>query len=92
MSNFIKKLYYSWRSYKLRQEAKAKLKEKIFTSPLVYVRATREIDCAINGHKWSSEFDPKKNIDKKFKERIYCKHCGVYHHEHNYNENVLKTI
>ena len=46
----------------------------------------KEIDCLINGHQWSSEFNPKTELNKRFKDRVYCKHCGVRYHQHTYKE------
>lgn len=46
----------------------------------------KELGCLFAGHKWKSEFDPKIVTDKKFKERLYCKRCKVYHHEHEYKK------
>lgn len=84
--SIIKKLYYKWRAYKVRSMAKQKVREKLFNSPLAYTRAMNEIDCMVNGHQWSSEFDPKTEINKNFKDRVYCKHCGVRWHQHAYKE------
>lgn len=86
--SIIKKLYYKWRARKIRSRAKQKALDTLFNSPLAYSRATREIDCIVNGHQWSSEFDPKTEINKKFKDRVYCKHCGIYYHQHTYKENI----
>lgn len=91
MKKIINRLYLAWRSYKLRKQAKNKLQEKLFNSPLQYVRAIREIDCLIDGHKWTSSFDPKTEISKKLKDRVYCKKCGVYYHEHTYKEEISKV-
>lgn len=49
------------------------------------VKQLNEIDCIIHGHKWTSDFDPKKEISKPVTKRVYCKHCGVYYHEHVYH-------
>lgn len=64
----------------------------MFTSPTQFIRANNEIDCIINGHKWDSEFDPKKEISKNVKDRTYCAHCGVYYHEHVYKPGGLMFI
>lgn len=76
----IKRIYFKWRAFKLRSQAKKKAQEKLFTSPLAYTKAMNEIDCVIDGHHWSSEFDPKTELNKRFKDRVYCKHCGVRYH------------
>ena len=45
------------------------------------------IPCYLKGkHKWVSDFDPKKELEKPISQRVYCKHCGLiygsakYHH------------
>ena len=57
-------------------------KENYFLS----TQKTKEMDCIVNGHKWTSNFDPKKEISKPITKRVYCKHCGVYYHEHVYHK------
>lgn len=87
MRNPIKVLYYCWRARKLRRQARNKLYEQTFNSPLRYIRTINEIDCLIDGHKWSSSFSAKSEIKKPLKERVFCKHCGIRYHEHEYVEN-----
>ena len=82
----LSKLTRAMRIRKIRREARQKAYEALCLSPLKYSRAIAEIDCIIDGHKWSSEFDPKTEINKKFKDRVYCKHCGVRWHQHAYKE------
>ena len=84
----LSKLTRTMRIRKMRKEARQKAYEALCLSPLKYSRAIAEIDCIIDGHKWSSEFDPKKEIAKGTTKRVYCKHCGVYYHTHTYKENI----
>lgn len=69
MNNFFTKLFNSF-----------KIRTKVLSN-----QKTKEIDCIKNGHKWTSDFDPKKEISKPVTKRVYCKHCGVYYHEHVYH-------
>lgn len=50
------------RTMRIRKYAKklGKVYEALCLSPLKYSRAIAEIDCIIDGHKQSSEFDPKR--------------------------------
>lgn len=77
---------YAWRRHKMRKQAQLELSEKMFNDPNAYARAARDINCIINGHKWSSDFDPNKEISKPFTRRVYCKKCGQYYHTHEYHE------
>lgn len=78
----LSKLTRAMRIRKIRREARQKAYEALC------LRAIAEIDCIIDGHKWSSEFDPKKEIAKGTTKRVYCKHCGVYYHTHTYKEDL----
>lgn len=71
--SILKKIYFKWRAFKMRSRAKSEAH-------------MNEIDCLINGHQWSSEFNPKTELNKRFKDRVYCKHCGVRYHQHTYKE------
>lgn len=84
--SILKKIYFKWRAFKMRSRAKSEAHKKLFSSPLAYTRAMNEIDCLINGHQWSSEFNPKTELNKRFKDKVYCKHCGVRYHQHTYKE------
>lgn len=84
--SILKKIYFKWRAFKMHSQAKSEAHKKLFSSPLAYTRTMNEIDCLINGHQWSSEFNPKTELNKRFKDRVYCKHCGVRYHQHTYKE------
>ena len=86
--SLIKRIYFKWRRYKMRREAQTELSEQMFNDPEVYKRKAQEINCIISGHKWSTDFDPVKELGKPLHKRAYCKRCGVYYHTHNYNPNV----
>lgn len=60
----LSKLTRTMRIRKIRKEARQKAYEALCLSPLKYSRAIAEIDCIIDGHKWSSEFDPKRKQPK----------------------------
>ena len=84
--NLIKRIYYKWRRYKMRKEAQDELSEKLFTDPKVYEQKAKEINCIVDGHKWSSEFNPTKEINKPLNKRVYCENCGMYYHKHEYHK------
>ena len=69
--SILKKIYFKWRAFKMRSRAKSEAHKKLFSSPLAYTRAMNEIDCLINGHQWSSEFNPKTDKFIKIK-YFYC--------------------
>ena len=83
--NIINSIKAAYKRHRLRQEAKDKLGEVILT-PYGYIQKSNEIDCIVHGHKWTSSFDPKSELQKPIKNRVYCKHCRVYYHEHKYHE------
>lgn len=83
--NIIKRIKLYLKRRKLRDEAEDKLGEVILT-PYGYEQKSKQIDCVIHGHRWTSTFDPNSEIKKPLKERVYCKHCGVYYHEPKYHE------
>lgn len=83
--NIFKNIYHKWRLRKLQDAAQQEALGNIFYSPKKYSQIKKEIDCLIYGHKWKSEFDPKKKLELPLKNRVYCEHCGVYHHEHKYH-------
>lgn len=84
--NFIKKLYYKWRQARMREVAREEALENMFSSPKKYNQVKKDIDCVIYGHKWASDFDPKKELSKPLNKRVYCKKCGIYYHKHEYHE------
>ena len=86
--SLIKRIYFKWRRYKMRREAQTELSEQMFNDPEVYKRKAQEINCIISGHKWSTDFDPVKELGKLLHKRAYCKRCGVYYHTHNYNHTI----
>lgn len=90
MRKLIKSLFYAWRRHKMRKEAQLELSEKMFNDPTAYAQAAKEINCIIDGHKWSSDFDPKKEIVKTFNKRVYCTKCGVYYHTHKYHKDDIQ--
>ena len=83
--DLIKRFKIALKRRKLKQQAMDKMGEEIYT-PFGYLKKCKEIDCTINGHQWISDFDPKSELDKPIEKRVYCKHCGVYYHEHKYHE------
>lgn len=83
--NLIKRIKVWLKKIKLKQEAKEKLGEVILT-PYGYIQKSNEIDCIVHGHQWTSDFNPKEELQKPIKNRVYCKHCGVYFHDHKYHE------
>lgn len=66
---------------------KLKLIWFIITADPLEIAVIQSMPCYIKGrHKWVSDFDPKKEIEKPISQRVYCKHCGLiygsakYHH------------
>lgn len=83
--NVIKKIKIACKQYSLKQKAKNRLGDVILT-PYGYIQKLREIECIIYGHNWTSTFMPKEELQKPIKDRVYCKRCGVYYHDHKYHE------
>ena len=42
--------------------------------------------CFVLGHKWSSDFNPKKEMEKGIKSRVYCLRCGIRYHTHEFKD------
>lgn len=83
----LSKFKYYLRARAIRRKARERAYEDLALSPGKYARAIREIDCIIGGHKWSTEFEPKKDMNSTGTSgRRYCKHCGVYYHTHKYKD------
>ena len=83
--NLIERIRAAFKRCKLRQQAKDKLGEVILT-PRGYLQKSRQIDCIIKGHIWSTDFNPKDELKKPLKDRVYCKHCGMYYHDFKFHE------
>lgn len=84
MKRLIKKLITKFKVFRMRNAAKRKALDAYVTSPNKFIQASKEIDCICKGHLWDHDFDPKAEMSKPLKKRTYCKHCGVYYHEHSY--------
>jgi len=87
MKKLIKRIRMYFKLHALHRRSKELAFDSLVTSPNKFNQVSKEIDCLIKGHKWNHPFDPKGKMDKTFKERLYCTHCGVYFHEHKYKDH-----
>lgn len=83
--NLIKRVYYKWRASHLRKMAQEDALAVLFNDAKKYSHVLHEIDCLIFGHRWKTDFDPKKELSKPLNKRVYCKRCGIYYHKHEYH-------
>lgn len=74
INRFIKKCKLKWYKYQVSTMYKD---EKD-------AHKKNEVVCTLAGHNWGSNFNPKNVNNKTFKERVFCKRCGVMYHEHTY--------
>lgn len=84
--NIIKTIRNRW---KLRQ-FRNRLREQAIdysNSPGQMLRVSKYVDCLIYGHKWTSDFNPEKEMSKPIEKRCYCKRCGAYYHKLKFHEN-----
>lgn len=83
--NILARIKQRWRTIKIRQQLRERVESELLT-PGGFMRASKELDCMIKGHLWTTDIDPKGDLSKETKRRTYCKHCGVYYHTHKYHK------
>lgn len=82
--NIFERIKVAWNKRCMRQEAREEANIKWLAYPGRRSQIRKEIDCLIDGHQWSSTLNPKAEMKKDIKDRVYCKRCGIKYHQHEY--------